>query len=224
MQKKCVGIWWKCKSNGMKLGWSAVELVTDFKEDVYKIFEDHLGQISSISNNILPDRYFKDFPFKSDVTLLSFPFSNYTFTGETANRFLIKNLDNFIGKRITAFVNTKWGDAQAAIRKKCMDEINNGKYGLYTWDGQYMYSLIGPNEESNDSHCKSLSKDFWNKDFPIFNEFEVGFDFNLGTGKCNLASFELSDKPNVSLGKAEVYGGVNYNGTWYGARIFKNSH
>jgi hypothetical protein len=133
-------------------------------------------------------------------------------------------LDNFIGSRITAFVNNKWEDAQTAVRKKCMEKINNGKYGLYTWDGPHMYSLFGPHEESNDSHCKSLTKDFWNKKFPIFNEFEVGLDYNLGTGRCNIVNFKLSGKPCVSLGKAEVYGGVNYKGTWYGASIFKNSH
>jgi hypothetical protein len=48
-------------------------------------------------------------------------------------------LDNFIGSGISAFVNNKWEDAQTAVRKKCMEEINNGKYGLYTWYGASIF-------------------------------------------------------------------------------------
>lgn len=226
MQKKKFGIWWNIKADDMKLGCNAMELVSTFKNDVNYIFNQYYSSTHPTSGEFkLPSHILNNFPFKNSITLLSVPFVNYKITGSNINNWLLSYLESQIGKRITAIDNNnKWQpyNNSKSMHEKCMEQIKNGNYGVYTTNGKFFYSLVGMDENTAGRRCKNIEYNFWKQNLPMFDDFQVCFSYNIGTGNYKFESFKLSTKPKIELGRGIVYGAVKYGGQWYGAQITKN--
>lgn len=199
MQKKVCGIWWNCKADEMRLGWSAIELKTTFKSP----FKKYLENMDGIKDDEgYPTFMAHDFPFNNEKeVLLHIPFVSYDLK--------VKDINSLLKQGIKQAMKKGYNTLEELVR------IYH-KVGIYSSSENVVYSVSGPDEQSS-YNVRTFDKKFYSKWFP--GTFRIGITYN---GKINIKDFQCNDDGEPRLGRGIVYGAVKYKGSWLAARITKD--
>lgn len=204
MQKKVCGIWWNCKADEMRIGWSAIEMKTTFSKPFIKILKPELSMQPNIINNndIYPPFIRSGFPFKNeDQVLLHLPLVSYDLKTKDINSFLQHGIQEALKKA-----------------KERVTDINNpsGKFGIYSADDNVFYAVCGSDEKSK-QNTRTFEHKFYRQNFP--GSIKIGISY--GGGDIKVTELEINKGVNVKLGRGIVYGAIKYRGKWFAARITK---
>lgn len=204
MQKKVCGIWWNCKADEMRIGWSAIEMKTTFSKPFIKILKPEFSMQPNIINNndIYPPYIRSGFPFKDeDQVLLHLPFVSYDLKTKDINSFLQHGIQEALKK----------------ARERVTD-INNpsGKFGIYSADDNVFYAVCG-SDEISEQNTRTFEHKFYRQNIP--GSIKIGISY--GGGGIQLTEIEIDKGVNVKLGRGIVYGAIKYRGKWFAARITK---
>lgn len=199
MQKKVFGIWWNCNADEMRLGWSAIELKTTFKNP----FSEYVKDLNKTNDDEKYPTFMEhNFPFDDEKeVLLHLPFVSYDLTVKDINALLklgIKKALNSGCKELGEFI------------------ARNHRVGLYSASENVVYTISGADEKTKQK-TRTFDNKFYSKWFP--GTFLIGITYN---GKINLSNFYFNEEGTPKLGRGIVYGAVKYRGKWFGARIIKD--
>lgn len=203
MQKKVCGIWWNCKADEIRMGWSAVELKYTFPSPVIDLFYPNASKEKDVSV-AYPQWLKHNFPFKNENSVLFYlPFSTYSVK--------VKDINSLVKSGVSAAANL---GTKALV--KVINETPESQRGVYSVDNSILY-IAGPADEYEKKKVKTFDKKFYSKWFP--GTYEVSFSYN---GKLNVEDVSINKDADITLSSCVAYGAVKYNGKWLAARITKN--
>lgn len=204
MQKKVCGIWWNCKADEIRVGWTAIELKYSFPKPVISYINPNLTATSATEADY-PGFMKNKFPFKNEeAVLFHLPFLSYDLT--------VKDINKFLKAGIKAAAKQGPKYLQSLI-----NSTKTSQQGLYSAKNEVMYVVTGPEEIGNKGK-RTLEKKFYAKWFP--GTYVFGFGYN---GSFNLKSVNFDGGNSTKLARGIVYGAVKYKGRWLAARITKDN-
>ena len=210
MQKKVLGIWWKCNAQEIRVGWEAMELTESYNVFPYAnpLSTNYIGNLYpelKVYEQRMPVWMSKDFPFANGYCFFTVPYVNYDVTTSNLNQ-LYKSALSAADKGIKQWMKSE---------NKTTTPANLGFVGLAS--ETTMRYLIGPNEDGN-MKKNSLEKKFLSEWFGGTYIINYATDTSFKTSK-----FSVTIKGNnTKLGRGSVYGAVKYDGKWLAARILKS--
>lgn len=203
MQKKRCGIWWNCKADEIRVGWSAIELKYTFPSPVIQYLNPNVNPKQAVETDY-PSWLKNNFPFRNENSVLfHVPFTSYNVTVKDVNSLLksgIKSLLNNGAKSLRDYINS----------------TPETQRGLYSANNSALYVITGAYEDGN-KKSRTFTKKFYTKWFP--GTYVVGISYN---GGCNLKNISIDGGKSTKLSSCVVYGAVKYNGRWLAARITKS--
>lgn len=203
MQKKVCGIWWNCKADEIRVGWSAIELKYTFPAPVIRYLNPNVNSSKAVDTDY-PSWFKKNFPFKNENSILFYiPFTSYNIKVKNINSLLKSGIKLLLKKGTNALKNH-------------INSIPEDLRGLYSVDNSALYVITGPDEFGRRG-AKTYDKKFYAKWLP--GTYEAGFTYN---GGVNLKSIYMNGGKSTTLSSGTVYGAVKYKGRWLAARITKS--
>lgn len=203
MQKKRCGIWWNCKADEIRVGWSAIELKYTFPSPVIRYLNPNVNPKQAVETDY-PSWLKHNFPFKNENSVLfHVPFTSYNVT--------VKNVNSLLKSGIKSLLNNG--------AKSLRDYINStpeSQRGLYSVNNSALYVVTGANEDG-DNNIRTFTNNFYEKWFS--GNYEVGISYN---GGWSLKNVSIDGGKSTKLSSCVVYGAVKYNGRWLAARITKS--
>lgn len=203
MQKKRCGIWWNCKADEIRVGWSAIELKYTFPSPVIQYLNPNVNPKQAVETDY-PSWLKHNFPFKNENSVLfHVPFTSYNVT--------VKNVNSLLKSGIKSLLNNG--------AKSLRDYINStpeSQRGLYSVDNSALYVITGADEDGK-KNIRTFTRNFYEKWFP--GNYAVGISYN---GNWNLKNISIDGGKSTKLSSCVVYGAVKYNGRWLAARITKS--
>lgn len=202
MQKKRCGLWWNCKAQEIRLGWTAVELSHSMPKTFKSIIYPDMAP-KEILKQPYPDLIKrKNYPFTNEERILfHVPIADYDFTVKDANKLFMSGI-KYLAENGNQFIRGK-------VR-------NPGSNGIYAVDEKMVYIVTGPDEVSK-SNARTFEKVFLSRF--LIKEFEFNFGYG-GFFKLNSIKIKLDDI-KTKLGRCSIYGAVKFDDQWLGARITK---
>ncbi|MDR0768844.1 MAG: hypothetical protein LBE71_02920 [Dysgonamonadaceae bacterium] len=213
MQKKVCGIWWNCKAQEIRIGWTAIELTETYNVFPFDLiqrpdFTPNLYPNLSIDEQRMPSWFGKNFPFADNYTLFTIPFANYDVTTIDINK-VYQSALNTADKAIKAWMKAE---------NKSNPPEGLGFVGLQP--DRTVRFVIGPNEDGN-AGKKSLENKFLSEWFG--GTYMIGYATDPSSPSFKSAKFSVTIKGNpCKLGRGSIYGAVKYDGKWLAARILKS--
>ncbi len=203
MQKKRCGIWWNCKADEIRVGWSAIELKYTFPSPVIQYLNPNVNPKQTVETDY-PSWLKNNFPFKNENSVLfHVPFTSYNVT--------VKNVNSLLKSGIKSLLNNG-----AKSLRDCINSTPENQRGLYSVDNYALYVITGADEDVK-MNSRTFTKDFYAKWFP--GNYVVGISYN---GGWNLKNISIDGGKSTKLSSGVVYGAVKYNGRWLAARITKS--
>lgn len=203
MQKKVCGLWWNCKADEIRIGWSALELKYTFPSPVIKYFNPNVEPSKAV-NTDYPSWLKHNFPFRNESSVLFYiPYTSYNIKVKDVNSLLksgLKSILNSGTKKLKEYINS----------------TPEGQRGLYAVDSSVLYVISGA-DEFEATKARTLTQKAYAKWFP--GTYEVSFSYN---GGFKLASVTMDGGTKTQLSSGTVYGAVKYKGKWLAARITKS--
>ena len=200
MQKKVCGIWWNCKADEIRIGWSAIELRHTFPSPITTYFNPNTNTTEKREQ---PAWFRHNFPFKNENTVLFYiPFTSYNIKVKTVNSLLKSGITSLINK----------GTKEV---KNLINATPENQRGLFSANNSNLYLISGA-DEFGKTRTKTLDKKFnatW-----LDGTYEIAFAYN---GSFSLRKISMKKCNCTKLSSAVVYGAVKYKGQWVAARITK---
>lgn len=203
MQKKVCGIWWNCKADEIRVGWSAIELKYTFSSPVIKNFNPNVNPSKAVDKDY-PAWFKHNFPFRNENSVLFYlPFTSYNIK--------VKNVNSLLKSGIKSLINKGTKEL-----KNLINYTPENQRGLYSVNNYALYVVTG-SDEFGKTRVRTFTKKFYAKWLPGIYSF--GFSYN---GNFNLKSIYIDGGKSTKLSSGTVYGAVKYKGKWLAARITKS--
>ncbi len=198
MQKRVLGIWWVCKADEFRYGWTNIECEYKFNNPVFSSTPPKLGNTAPADYH--PVTLIKKFPYAKDNIVL-FHVANYDITTGNINKLYAASMNALAGT-IRAWVNDSQNQAYAKSPR-----------GLYaTYDNDRRVLVVYPQGEEM-ARGTGREKVLWQHDW-FSGNFVVSFGYNMSTQQFKPSVLDISQNAEVDIRRGCIYGAVKYNGQW----------